>query len=172
MSLVEKWEYFKSNFSINGEKCIWGKVKDPMFKPNYSSTIYAFCRLSIVRSTAGLIIKISLVLAPNIGEGQYWTVLTCFTFILTLNLINLLLDCPVFLMREPEAQRGETTWLVINGFEPRSFSLWNLTRTHTAFLKDRNKYSQSKMMVARWMLWQSANTVQKEEKFCLLTRDQ
>lgn len=137
MSLVEKWEYFKSNFSINGEKFIWGKVKDPMFKPNYSSTIYAFCRLSIVRSTAGLIIKISLVLAPNIGEGQYWTVLTCFTFILTLNLINLLLDCPVFLMREPEAQRGETTWLVINGFEPRSF--WLKLYTYTYCLSERQE---------------------------------
>lgn len=40
MYLVEIRKYFMSNFPTNGKKLIWGKIKDPVFKPNYSPVIY------------------------------------------------------------------------------------------------------------------------------------
>lgn len=99
-----------------------------MFKPNYSPTTYTFCRLSIALCTSRLIIKISLVLAQIKMRGRVSIVLYTYFD----NLINLL-DSLLFLMRELEFKKGETTWLVINGFEPNFSTL----KLYTYYLSER-----------------------------------
>lgn len=89
---------------------MWGKVKDPVFKPNYSSIIHTYYSLSIAPCTAEFIIKVNLVLSSS-KDGEE-AVSNSFMFALSALLYALSALCllshksiansPLFLMRELE----------------------------------------------------------------------